>query len=69
MKIKKLILYILLIMCLYNIILKNYNNHFSLKANLVQTKMSIQCSFQIEYDSVPWLTVQIDNGKYQLFYK
>jgi len=63
MKIEKLILYVLLIICLYNIIVKNYNNHFSLKAKLAQTKMSIQCSFQIEYDSVPWVTVQIDKGK------
>ena len=63
MKIEKLILYILLIMCLYNIIVKNYNNHFSLKADLTQTRMSIQCFVQIEYDSVPWVTVHIDHGK------
>jgi hypothetical protein len=69
MKIEKLIIYILLIMYLYNIIVKNYNNHFSLKADLTQTKMSFQCSVQIEYDSIPWVTVQIDHGKYQLLYK
>jgi len=63
MKIEKLILYIILIMSLYNIIVNNYIKHFSLKTNLAQTKMSIQCTFQIEYDSVPCFTVQIDKGK------
>lgn len=63
MKIEKLILYILIILCLYNIIVKNYNNHFSLNADLTQTKMSIQCSVQIEYNSVPWITIQIEHGK------
>ncbi len=63
MKIEKLILYVILIMCLYNIIVQNYKNHFSLKTDLTQTKMSIKCSVQIEYDSIPWVTVQIDHGK------
>ena len=68
MKIEKLILYILLIMCLYDIFVRNYNNHCSLKAKLAQTKKTVQCSVQIEYDSVPWVRVQIDGNKNQLVF-
>lgn len=60
MKIEKLILHIVLFMSLYNVIVKNCINHFSLKTSLVQTKTSSQCSFQIEYNSIPWVTVQIE---------
>jgi len=59
MKIEKLILHIVLFMSLYNVIVKNYINHFSMKTNLLQTKASSQCSFQIEYNSLPCFIVQI----------
>lgn len=63
MKIERLILYILLIMCLYNFFVQNYSSHFTLKADLTQIKMSIKCSVQIEYDSIPCVTIQIDHSK------
>ena len=63
MKIEKLILYIVLILSIYNIIVKNDNNHFSLKTDIIQNNISTQCSIQIQYDSVPCIIVQIYHGK------
>lgn len=63
MKIEKLILYIVLILSIYNIIVKNDNNHFSLKTDIIQNNISTQCSIQIQYDSVPCFSVKIYHRK------